>query len=60
MLGLVKQVLPSRTAVGWLVPMVRPPVRAQARAERCYRLFSCPGSAAAVAAEQLGAALAAG
>ena len=40
--------------------MVRSQVRAQANAERCYRLLSCPGSAAAaVAAEQLGAALAA-
>ena len=45
------------TVVGWLVSMVLLLVRAQARAERCYRLLSCPVSAAA-AVEQLGAALA--
>ena len=53
------------TVVGWLVPMVRLWVRARVRAEWCYRLLSCPGSAASGAAtvaavvEQLGAALAA-
>ena len=40
----------SRTAVGWLGPMVRSRVGARARAERCYRH---PGSPAAVAVEQL-------
>ena len=56
---LIKSCL-ARTVVGWLVPMVWSWVRAGARAERHYRLLSCPDSAAAVAAvEQLGTALAA-
>ena len=47
----------SGTIVGWLVPMVRSRVRARARAEWCYRLLSCPGSAAAeVAAVSVAAA----
>ena len=42
----------ARTVGGWLEPMVRSQVRAQARAERCYRLLSCPGSAAAAEQQQ--------
>ena len=38
------------TAVGWLVPMVHSQVGAQVRAERPYRLLSCPGSAVEAAA----------
>ena len=43
------------TVVSQLVPMVQSGVKARAKAELCYRLLSCPGSAAASAAEQLGA-----
>ena len=62
--GLVKQVLPGRDSCCRLVPMVRSRFRALVQAEQCYRLLSCPGSAAAAvavaaAAEQLGVALAA-
>ena len=53
----------AETVVGWLGPMVWLLVQARARPDWKYRLLSCPGSAAAVAvaavaAEQLGAALA--
>ena len=34
------------TVVGWLVPVVQSRVQAGARAERLYRLLSCPTSAA--------------
>ena len=53
-LGLVKQVLPSKdscwlaSANGAVTSSSR--VQARARAERCYRLLSCPGSAAAATA----------
>ena len=60
--GLVSAVLAGPSLTG----PVQSPVRERARAERRYRLLSCPESAAAeeqlgaaLAAEQLGAALAA-
>ena len=56
-LGLVKEVLPSKDSC-WLAS-ANGVVASLSRAERRYRLLSCPESAAA-AVGQLGAALAAG